>query len=345
MHDKYNLMPTSDTTLTCLTTVSADQSLETKLLQLVHDKDAFSPNTWRNMLSAMRIWGVFAARHGYPWYPAQPAHLREWIEQMDALGLAATTIKSRLANMSILYKHLDAESPLSDQLVKRGLRILNRQRVYDGEKQGQAIPFHRVDLDDLIALWRGSSRLMELRDLAFIATSYNTLLRVAEVARIRVRDVRFNSKGATIQIGHTKTTLTSNGIVKSVSPTVAVLMRQWIDAAKLHDNPDSMLFCRVHRVNKAIPTDKAITNPNTIAIFERAWLALEKPREDANKGRYETWTGHSARVGACIDLLESGASLEQIMLEGNWSSPGMVLHYLRHALAGKSLMTALMSDE
>lgn len=38
---------------------------------------------------------------------------------------------------------------------------------------------------------------------------------------------------------------------------------------------------------------------------------------------------HSFRVGAAIDLLEAGASLEKIMLKGDWRSQDNAVNYLR----------------
>ena len=40
-------------------------------------------------------------------------------------------------------------------------------------------------------------------------------------------------------------------------------------------------------------------------------------------------TGHSFRVGAALDLLESGESLEKIMLRGGWQAESSVIKYLR----------------
>lgn len=41
------------------------------------------------------------------------------------------------------------------------------------------------------------------------------------------------------------------------------------------------------------------------------------------------FSGHSFRVGAAIDLLEAGASLETIMLRGGWRSQDNAMNYLR----------------
>ncbi|MEG5932462.1 tyrosine-type recombinase/integrase [Enterobacter hormaechei] len=248
--------------------------------------------------------------------------------------------------LNIIHRNAGQDAPGSSKVVNRAMRMITRQAVYDGEEQGQAIPFHRTDLEALAQRWKGSARLQELRDLAFVGVAYNTMLRVAEVGRIRMQDIKFQMDGsALIKVGHTKTTLTSAGIMKNLSPLVAGYVRAWVDAAGLADQPEKMLFCRVHRVNKAVPGEKPMSNEALISIFERAWMELNDHRNEPNKGRYETWTGHSCRVGACIDLLEAGASLEQIMVEGNWKSPEMVLHYLRHALAGKSHLSALLSRD
>ena len=40
-------------------------------------------------------------------------------------------------------------------------------------------------------------------------------------------------------------------------------------------------------------------------------------------------SGHSFRVGAALDLLEQGATLEKIMLRGGWQSDSTAMRYLR----------------
>jgi len=43
----------------------------------------------------------------------------------------------------------------------------------------------------------------------------------------------------------------------------------------------------------------------------------------------EDLSGHSFRVGAALDLLERGESLERIMLKGGWKSDSSAMRYLR----------------
>ena len=59
------------------------------------------------------------------------------------------------------------------------------------------------------------------------------------------------------------------------------------------------------------------------AILNRLKASLGS---DVNNCRF---SGHSFRVGAAIDLLQAGASLETIMLRGGWRSQDNALNYLR----------------
>ena len=44
----------------------------------------------------------------------------------------------------------------------------------------------------------------------------------------------------------------------------------------------------------------------------------------------EPLSGHSFRVGAALDLLEQGETLEKIMLRGGWQSDSTAMKYLRN---------------
>jgi len=44
-------------------------------------------------------------------------------------------------------------------------------------------------------------------------------------------------------------------------------------------------------------------------------------------------SGHSVRVGAALDLLEQGESLERIMLRGGWQTDSTAMSYLRNWIA------------
>lgn len=58
-------------------------------------------------------------------------------------------------------------------------------------------------------------------------------------------------------------------------------------------------------------------------------LRLKELAEQINMRPPTDLSGHSFRVGAAIDLLEAGESLEKIMLRGGWQSEATAIKYLR----------------
>lgn len=86
-----------------------------------------------------------------------------------------------------------------------------------------------------------------------------------------------------------------------------------------------------------------MATPNLELIFSAAWKAVHGEKlAIENKGRYTTWTGHSARVGAAQDMTENGYSLAQIMHEGTWRKAETVLGYIRNIEAKNSVMIDLV---
>ena len=70
------------------------------------------------------------------------------------------------------------------------------------------------------------------------------------------------------------------------------------------------------------------------AILNRLKASLGS---DVNNCRF---SGHSFRVGAAIDLLEAGASLETIMLKGGWRSQDNAMNYVRGVVIKFSALIA-----
>ncbi|HIB5405685.1 TPA: tyrosine-type recombinase/integrase, partial [Klebsiella pneumoniae] len=198
-----------------------------------------------------------------------------------------------------------------------------------GERTGQAVPLRWDDLKLLDVLLSRSDRLVDLRNRAFLFLAYNTLLRMAEMSRVRVRDLEQTGDTVTLHVSHTKTITTAAGLDKVLSRRTTAVLNDWLDASGLRDHPDAILFPPVHRSNKARITTTPLTAPAMEKIFSDAWALLGKSDATPNKGRYRTWTGHSARVGAAIDMAEKQVSMVEIMQEGTWKKPETLMRYLR----------------
>lgn len=327
---------------------SADDDITEKLAAFVRHREAFSPNTWRQLLSVMRICWRWSQENRRSFLPMSPVDLQDYLFHLQAMGRATSTISVHSALIAMLHRNAGLVPPTVSPEVVRARKKINRTAVISGERTGQAIPFCRPDLNRLDAAWNKSPRLQHLRDLAFIHVAYGTLLRMSELSRLRVRDISRAADGRIIlDVGWTKTILQSGGIVKALSTRSSERLMQWINAAGLAGEPDAVLFCPIHRSNKITTVSNVpLSAPCLEDIWRRArHQAGAKAPLKTNKGRYSSWSGHSARVGAAQDMARKGISIAQIMQEGTWSQTQTVMRYIRMVEAHHGAMVSLMEKD
>ncbi|MGK3138697.1 tyrosine-type recombinase/integrase [Pantoea trifolii] len=327
---------------------ASDDDLTARLSAFVRHREAFSPNTWRQLLSVMRICWRWSQENQRSFLPMSPDDLQDYLFHLQAAGRATSTVSVHAALVAMLHRNAGLVPPTVSPEVVRARKKINRTAIMSGERTGQAVPFCRPDLDHLDTLWQHSPRLQHLRDLAFVHVAYGTLLRMSELSRLRVRDVTRAADGRVIlDVGWTKTILQSGGIVKALSARSSERLMEWIRAAGIVNEPDAVLFCPVHRSNKVngVPT-APMSAPSLEDIWHRARRhAGQTSRPETNKGRYASWSGHSARVGAAQDMARKGVSITQIMQEGTWTQTQTVMRYIRMVEAHKGAMVALMEDK
>lgn len=132
------------------------------------------------------------------------------------------------------------------------MKKINRVAVVTGERTGQAVPFRLEDLLELDALWSDSISLRHKRDLAFLHVAYSTLLRISELARLRVRDISRATDGRIIlNVSYTKTIVQTGGLIKSLSSQSSRRLTEWMSVSGINAEPDAFLFCPVHRSGSA----------------------------------------------------------------------------------------------
>lgn len=327
---------------------TADDDLTAKLAAFVRHREAFSPNTWRQLLSVMRICWRWSQENRRSFLPMSPEDMQDYLFHLQTIGRATSTISVHAALIAMLHRNAGLVPPTVSPDVVRARKKINRTAVVSGERTGQAVPFCRPDLNRLDAAWNNSPRLQHLRDLAFMHVAYGTLLRMSELSRLRVRDISRAADGRIIlDVAWTKTILQSGGIIKALSVRSSERLMQWINAAGIAGEPDAVLFCPVHRSNKITAI---VTDPMSAPCLEDIWRrarhhAGEQSRPKTNKGRYSSWSGHSARVGAAQDMARKGVSLAQIMQEGTWTQTQTVMRYIRMVEAHKGAMVSLIEDD
>lgn len=327
-----------------LTADRYDDQVAQNLRMFLLDHESGSENTWAQMKSVLRSWGAWCKDNKRIWLPAEPADVREYLIYLrDVLGRKKSTIAQHKSMINKVHREAGLSRPADHVIVARSMKKISRQAVLNGERIDQAIPLHLDDIFQLADIWDKSSRLQEMRDLAFIGIAYNTLLRMSEIARLRLKDVIFRPDGsATLDVGYTKTIKDDIGVVKMLAPAVAGWLRSWMDASGLSD-PECYIFGRVDRYNNPHPASSPMAAKNIENIFAKAWCALKGAPLDVS--RYRTWTGHSARVGAAQDMALKGTELTQIMHEGTWKRPEQVMSYIRYIDASKSVMLDIVSSQ
>lgn len=339
MDDFRPHLPVSDAQLPSQADVVA------QLQAFVQDRKAFSDNTWRQLLSVMRICAGWAKEYGRTFLPMTPECLRDYLMWLQANGRASSTIGTHLALISMLHRNAGLTPPHASPLVFRAMKKISRTAVVSGERTGQAIPFRLSDLLTLDTRWSGSDSLQHQRDLAFLHVGYSTLLRVSELGRLRVRDVSHASDGRIVlDVGWTKTIVMTGGLIKGLGALSTQRLREWLNASGLINEPDAFIFSPVHRTNRAkISTDRPLSTRAMEDIFARAWHEAG-PAADVkpNKNRYRGWSGHSTRVGAAIDMATKKYSTVQIMQEGTWKKAETVMRYIRHVDAHAGAMVDFM---
>ncbi|QGY32507.1 tyrosine-type recombinase/integrase [Pantoea cypripedii] len=324
-----------------------DDDIADRLREFVRDREAFSSNTWNQLLSVMRICSRWAAEHGRCFLPMSPADLRDYLHNLQSIGRASSTIGTHAALISMLHRNAGLVPPGTSPLIFRAVKKINRTAVISGERAGQAIPFRIGDLLTLDRKWTGSSRLMQIRDLAFLHVAYATLLRLSELGRLRVRDVARAADGRIIlDVAWTKTIVMTGGLIKALGELSSQRLTEWLTISGLISEPDAFIFGPVHRSNKAtVITAEPLSTRALEDIFIRAWREAG-PEHGArpNKNRYRGWTGHSTRVGAAVDMAAKKYSTAQIMQEGTWKKPETVMRYIRHVDAHSGAMVDFMDS-
>jgi site-specific recombinase XerD len=141
-----------------------------------------SPQTKRTYTVAVR---EFIRFHGFEsreaLYAAKPAHLIAWREDMLKTGATAKTVRSRLAAVSSLFKHL-----CEHQLVPRNpAQGVNRPKTNQQRVEAPVLTAEQVRK---LLECPDTGTLKGVRDSAILRLLFYTGCRAAEVATLKVRD-------------------------------------------------------------------------------------------------------------------------------------------------------------
>ncbi|HAD1185128.1 TPA_asm: tyrosine-type recombinase/integrase [Salmonella enterica subsp. enterica serovar Typhimurium] len=315
------------------------------LMDMFRDRQAFSEHTWKMLLSVCRSWAAWCKLNNRKWFPAEPEDVRDYLLYLQARGLAVKTIQQHLGQLNMLHRRSGLPRPSDSNAVSLVMRRIRKENVDAGERAKQALAFERTDFDQVRSLMGNSDRCQDIRNLAFLGIAYNTLLRIAEIARIRVKDISCTDGGRMlIHIGRTKTLVSTAGVEKALSLGVTKLVERWISVSGVADDPNNYLFCRVRKNGVASPSSTSQLSTRALeGIFEATHRLIYGAKDDSGQ-RYLAWSGHSARVGAARDMARAGVSIPEIMQAGGWTNVNIVMNYIRNLDSETGAMVRLLED-
>ena len=297
-----------------------DLNRATKLLQETIEKieGAYAPSTIRAYRADFNDFIHFCHDQNSNALPAQPHLVAQYVVDLTNSGKSSASIRRALCGLSGIHRLNRFEDPTKDPDVTLEMRRMHRRL---GRSSKQAGGINADTLNKLLLATDNSIRGM--RDRALLLVAYDTLCRRSELVSLQVRDVKINSKNgietSSILLRKSKTDQDSTGRWLHLSAKAHIALIQWL---KHLSKNQEMLFCGLNRTLDISPK----IGPGQInRIYKR--LAKKAELDDLTIQRI---SGHSIRVGAAQDLLNSGASMPVIMQRGRWSKIDTVMRYLEH---------------
>ena len=274
-------------------------------------RGAFAENTLRAYRADFKVFSTWCNDHKIDPLNASPGDLATFVE-FEAEQRSTATIRRRIASISSLLKLNNYPDPTRAPEVILALKRIHRQK---GRAQKQAYPLTKDILNKLLAVT--TDDLIGARDRVMLLLGYNTMRRRSELCNFRFEDIESLPLGRTaIRLRFSKTDQFGEGKLLPVSPEVIAAITDWQQTSGVETG------CIIREVTKK-GSIKQHMRPGSISIRLKA-LQL-----NARLDLPEALSGHSFRVGAAIDLLEAGESLEKIMLRGGWQSDATTIRYLR----------------
>ncbi|MDB2476855.1 tyrosine-type recombinase/integrase [Alphaproteobacteria bacterium] len=273
---------------------------------------AFAENTIRGYRHDFDQFAKWCAQEGIPPLPAPSISIAAHIDNLSETHKAAS-IRRRVNALSTIYRLGRMQDTTKDPDVTLAMKRMHRKL---GRAQRQAKPLTKLYLDKMIEAQDDSPR--GLRNKILLLMGYETMRRRAELVGFEFEDVTclLNGKPA-LRLKFSKADQYGEGRLIGISKDLEELTASWRD-----------IVGEEGKILRSVDKHGNIgekLEPSAISYILRqvqANITLpgnKKPRQ---------WTGHSFRVGAAVDLVESGYTIEQVMRKGDWKSAHAGLRYV-----------------
>jgi site-specific recombinase XerD len=300
---------------------SSDLNRAAKLLQetIIKIEGAYAPSTIRAYRADFNDFIHFCNERNSNALPAEPYLVVSYISELTESGRSSASIRRALCGLSAIHKLNRLDDPTKDPDVALEMRRMHRKL---GRSAKQAGSINADTLDKLLLATDDSIR--GIRDRALLLVAYDTLCRRSELISLQVKDVKINIKNgiktSSILLRKSKTDQDSTGKWFHLSQRAHLALAEWI---KKLPKEQEILFCGL---NRALDISLQIGAGQINRIYKKI-----ARKAGLDESEIEGISGHSMRVGAAQDLLNSGASMPIIMQRGRWSKTDTVMRYVEHS--------------
>lgn len=282
-------------------------------------------------------WGVFDAwcmREKVSGLPIESETLVRFLTDMVIAGKKRSTLNRYVNTIRVVHRGAGLNDPTHFPMWRlQWGAIVMRLSKTSRNAPLQAEPLRAKHVNQIIATL-GTS-LLDLRDAALIRVASDTLCRESELAEFRIEDMVEADVGDwSIDLRRSKTDQEGFGQSRYLSQESKAAIDAWCAAAELTSGYIFVPVGRRRKVSVNGKGEKKLGAEEVARVIRRRAVA-------AGISRGSLMSGHSARVGSTIDLVEDGANLVDIQYAGGWSSTRMVQHYGKRAMAGRGAMAQL----
>lgn len=294
---------------------------DTQLLQetIVKIEGAYAPSTIRAYRADFRDFINFCHDRNTRALPAQPHLVVQYLCQLTGTGRTSASIRRALCGLSAIHKLNRFDDPTKDPDVALEMRRMHRKL---GRSSHQASGINADDLEKMLSATDDSVR--GIRNRALLLVAYDTLCRRSELVSLQVRDVKVNvsdgAENSSILLRRSKTDQDSTGKWLHLSKRAHTALMNWM--RKLPERSEYLMvgIDRAGRISR-----RSLGSGQVNRIYKKIARSA-----GLNELTIKKISGHSMRVGAAQDLLNSGASMPIIMQRGRWSKTDTVMRYLEH---------------
>lgn len=284
---------------------------------------SMSESTRRVYGTYWRSFTAWSAEHEIPVEPLPAAPVVAlYLSECATKGLAIQTMSVALAAICQRYQEAGLASPRGDERVRQTWRGICRTHGRPPVEASPLLPEHIRAICDAC---KGFG-VIGARDKALVLVGWSAAMRRAEIAALRVQDVKVTKQGMMITIPRSKTDQTGKGAEvavpreKDASHCPVAAYEDWLRVGGVKSGP----------IFRAMPRGGVI---QTGAMNGQDISRRLKVLCDAAGVDLEHVSGHSLRAGLATSAAAAGKDIRSIQQQTRHASVNMLMRYIRRSAA------------